>query len=160
PGMLENLTSLAVRVDAFPPRQGNSVLIYHETQDAFAGLLDAIAAARDHVHLEFFIIRADETGARLIELLRSKAAGGVEVRLLYDAMGCVHLPRRFFDTLRSAGGEPVVFLPLNPLRSRVQIHLRNHRKIAVIDGRTGFTGGMNVGNEYLHKSSRFPYWRD
>src|SRR5262249_36065710 len=142
------------------PRSGNAVLLYHETTDAFSGLLQAIEAARDHIHLEFFIIRSDETGTALIELLARKAAQGVEVRLLYDAMGCVHLKRRFFDVLRQAAGRPVVFLPLNPLRSRVQIHLRNHRKIAVIDGRIGFTGAMNIGNEYLHQGGRFPYWRD
>lgn len=159
-GLLDNLSDLATRVNAFPLRQRNAVTFYHETTEAFAALLAAIEAARDHVHLEFFIFRSDATGMRLIELLGRKAADGVEIRLLYDAMGCMHLKRNCFEPLVRAGGQVVAFLPLNLWRSRIQVHLRNHRKIVIVDGKVGFTGGMNIGDEYLHQSERFGYWRD
>src|SRR5439155_3912591 len=100
------------------------------------------------------------TTARLIGLLAEKARAGVEVRLLYDAMGSVHLKGRTLRPLSEAGGLATAFLPLNPLRSRIQVNLRNHRKVVVIDGRVGFTGGMNVGDEYLGLCAEFGYWRD
>ncbi len=155
-----HLGELAERVEAYPMKAGNAVTVYHETEHAFAALLDAIGQARHYVHLEYFILRSDATGERLLELLARKAKEGVEVRLLYDAMGCLHLRRRSLRPLREAGGQTAAFLPLNPLHSLVRINLRNHRKITVVDGRIGFTGGMNIGDEYLGKSPRLGYWRD
>ena len=155
-----DLGQIACRVRAFPVSPGNAVALYHDTQDAFAALFEAIRHARHHVHLEFFIFRSDPTTDALIALLASRAREGVEVRLLYDAMGSVGLASRTLRPLWKAGGKATAFLPLNPLRSRVQVNLRNHRKVVVVDGHVGFTGGMNVGDEYLGKSERFGYWRD
>jgi cardiolipin synthase len=155
-----DLGRLAQRVKAFPPVSGNAVTLYPETQPAFDGLLEAVAAARGHVHLEYFIVRADRTGGQLLDLLTQKAKEGVEVRLLFDAMGSLHLPRQALRPLQEAGGQTAAFLPLNPLRSLVRVNLRNHRKITVIDGRTAFTGGMNIGDEYLGKNPHLGYWRD
>jgi cardiolipin synthase len=151
---------LALKVDAFPVSPGNAVTPYSDTTEAFAALLAAIEAAKHHVHLEFFIFRPDATGRKLLDLLARKAGEGVEVRLLYDSMGTRQLSWRLLRPLQQAGGEFSSFLPLNPLRSRMQVNLRNHRKIAVIDGRVGFTGGMNIGDEYLGKDGWFGYWRD
>jgi cardiolipin synthase len=159
PGDPDDLARLAVRVRAFPPVAGNAVTAYRETNAAFSDLLDAIGQARHHVHLEYFILRDDESGNRLLALLAEKAKEGVEVRLVYDAMGCVHLPRRALRPLEEAGGRVAAFLPLNPLRSLIRVSLRNHRKITVVDGRVAFTGGMNIGDEYLGKG-RLGYWRD
>jgi cardiolipin synthase len=155
-----NLGEVGCRVQAFPVSDGNAVTLYHDTCGAFDALLGAIAAARHHVHLEFYIIRNDATAGRLIKLLAEKARAGVEVRLLYDAMGSVNLRRRTLRPLWQGGGRATAFLPLNPLRSRIQVNLRNHRKIAVIDGRTAFIGGMNIGDEYLGLCDGFGYWRD
>jgi cardiolipin synthase len=155
-----DLGRLAQRLRAFPPAPGNAVTLYPETETAFEALLAAIESARDHVHLEYFILRSDETGERLVSLLARKAKDGVEVRLLFDAMGCLHLPRRALEPLQQAGGRTAAFLPLNPVRSLVRFNLRNHRKITVVDGRVAFTGGMNIGDEYLGKSRRLGYWRD
>jgi cardiolipin synthase len=82
------------------------------------------------------------------------------VRLLYDAMGTHRLRRRLLRELRHAGGKWSVFLPINPLRRRIQINMRNHRKIMVVDGQVAFTGGQNIGNEYQCRSPRFGHWRD
>ena len=154
------LDELAVRLGAFPPRTGNRVELYHDTDTAFAALCDAIENAEHHVHLEFFIIHPDSTGKHILELLEKKARQGVEVRLLYDAIGSRWLWSWILRPLRKAGGRCAAFLSFNLLRRRIQVNLRNHRKIAVIDGRIGFTGGMNLGDEYLHKDPRFGYWRD
>jgi cardiolipin synthase len=154
------LGRVALRVGAFPLSPGNRVTLYNDTEAAFHALLDEIGEAKDHAHLEFFIFRWDSVGEQLVRTLAQKAREGVQVRLLYDDMGCVRLDKRFFWPLQRAGGRVSPFLPLNPLRSRIQINLRNHRKIVVIDGKVGFTGGMNIGDEYLGKNAYFGYWRD
>ncbi len=154
------LARLARRFQAFPPRAGNAVTLYSDTADALAALMTDIERAQHHVHLEFFIFRSDQTGLRVLDLLTQKAKQGVKVRLLYDAMGSVQLRQRSLAPLREAGGRAFAFLPLNPLRSRIQINLRNHRKIAVVDGRVAYTGGMNIGDEYLGRGAKFNWWRD
>jgi cardiolipin synthase len=154
------LARVALAVNAFPVCGGNAVTLYHDTTEAFAGMLAAVRAARHHVHVEFFILRSDATAARLVEVLAERAKAGVEVRLLYDSVGGLFLRRRVLRPLLLAGGKVRTSLPVNPLRSWVQVNLRNHRKIVVIDGAVGFTGGMNVGDEYLGLSRRFGHWRD
>jgi cardiolipin synthase len=151
-------TALAVK--AFPVSPGNRLTLYAETEVAFEALLKAIREATHHIHLEYFILHSDGTGEQFLEALTERAKAGVEVRLLYDAMGSLHLDDRRLRPLREAGGEARAFLPVNPLRSLIQINLRNHRKITVLDGRVGFTGGMNIGDEYLSKNAYFGYWRD
>jgi cardiolipin synthase len=154
------LGQLASRVRAFPVSHGNAVTFYDDTHPAYDALLTAVEAARHHINLEYFIFRPDETGRRLLEVLTAKAKAGVQVRLLYDSVGTRNLGRRALQPLRDAGGKVAAFLPINPIRSRLRINLRNHRKIVVVDGAVGFTGGMNIGDEYLGKSPRFGYWRD
>jgi cardiolipin synthase len=154
------LARLAQAVQAFPVSPGNTLTSYSDTQQAFTALLDQIAAARHHVHLQFFILRSDATGRLLIELLAERARSGVEVRLLYDSVGSLFFNGKLLRPLREAGGRVGEFLPVNPLRSWIQVNLRNHRKITIVDGRVGFLGGMNVGDEYLGRSRYFGYWRD
>jgi len=154
------LGELALQVNAFPVSPGNAVTLYDDTQKAFDALLEAIAAARHHVHLEFFIIRGDSTGQRVVDLLAEKVRQGVQVRLLYDAVGGFHLRRRVLRPLRDAGAKIDTFLPVTLAPFRFRVNLRNHRKITVVDGKVGFTGGMNIGDEYLGKSAYFGYWRD
>jgi cardiolipin synthase len=156
----QDLGALAARLGAFPVSVGNEVTLYHDTEVKFRELFDAIKDARHHIHLEYFIIRCDPTGQRLMDLLVERAKAGVQVRVLYDAMGSRRLPRRFIHPLRRAGGKAHAFLPLDLLRRRVQVNLRNHRKIVVVDGQIGFTGGVNIGDEYLGKCKPFDYWRD
>jgi cardiolipin synthase len=154
------LGRLARRLGAFPVTSGNQVTFYHEGQSAFAAMLEAIESAQHHIHLETFIFQPDATGKLFLDALTRQARKGVEVRLLYDAMGTRHLRRRLLQPLRDAGGQWSVFLPVNPFRRRIQVNMRNHRKILIVDGRIGFTGGMNVGDEYQGKVARFGFWRD
>jgi cardiolipin synthase len=156
----EGMARLAGRFGAFPVTPGNQVDVYHDGRPAIAAMLEAMSAAKHHIHLEVFIFQPDTIGRQVLDLLTQKAREGVEVRLLYDAMGSHRLHRRFLRHLRAAGGQGSVFLPINLLRRRIQINMRNHRKLLVVDGQIGFTGGLNIGDEYLGKVARYGYWRD
>lgn len=141
-------------------RDGNTVQVFEYGEAAFDAIFAAIEAARDHVHIEKFIFRHDDLGKHLVDLLIKKIKDGVEVRVLIDAFGSLGawtLVRR----LRNAGGRAEVFMPLLPLYKRFTPNLRNHRKIVVCDGHTGFFGGLNIGDEYLGAPKyRSEHWCD
>ncbi len=154
------LMALACRIAETRPTWGNAVEIITDTNHAYGLQEQAIRNAKNHIHLEYYIFQPDETGRRFRELLIAKAREGVRVRFLYDAVGSLRLGRRFLRPMRDAGIRVERFLPVNPLRRRWVFNLRNHRKILVVDGEVGFTGGVNVGNEYIGQTSQFGYWRD
>lgn len=147
------------RAGGSPPSDGNSLKHYEDGVAAFRDKFDAIRAATRHVHVEYFILQDDATGRELVALLAEKARQGVEVRLLVDDIGSRHSPR-MLEGLRRAGGRAAAFLPARLIRTTFNFGLRNHRKILVCDGKVGFVGGMNVGDEYLGKSKEFGFWRD
>jgi len=136
------------------------VAVFHDGPPAFEAMRSAIASARHHIHMEFFIYQPDSVGCEMLKLLEEKARQGVQIRLLYDAMGSRRMHRRLLSSLVKAGGRCSVFLPLNLLRRRIQVNMRNHRKLMVVDGQVGFIGGLNIGDEYLGRVARFGYWRD
>ncbi len=157
PPALDKFVRLATRInDREPPTTGNGVEIYHDrAADSWHALLDAVAGARHHVHVEYFIFHADTTGRELAELLLKKAREGVRCRLLLDYMGSWRLPGGFAQELRAGGVEVVYYMPPLPWlgqRWRLRVNLRNHRKMVVIDGRVAFTGSQNIGDEYLNAS--------
>lgn len=154
------ITHLAQRLGAFPPSDGNAITHYAEGVAAFAAKEAAIASATDHIYAEYFIWEPDATGQKFLALLAAKAAEGVRVCLLYDAIGSYTLREKHLRPLHEAGGLTHPFLPLSLWRRRVQITLRNHRKLLMVDGRVGFMGGMNMGDEYIHQGKRKRYWRD
>lgn len=158
--LVGSMQRLADRLGASPVTTGNQVDFYHDGLIAFDAMLEAIGAAKHHIHLEFFIFQPDELGERFLQALAAKARAGVEVRLLYDAMGSHSLPWRLLQPLAQATGKVSVFLPINPLRRRLQVNMRNHRKILVVDGTVAFVGGLNIGDEYMGKNAYFGYWRD
>ena len=134
----------------------NQISLYHDANEAFEALLKDIAAAKDFVHIQYYIFRHDSTGKRLIAALAEKAKQGLEVRLLIDGIGNFANRRSLYKPLTDAGGQLGLFLPPHFIR----INFRNHRKIAVMDGTVGHIGGMNIGDEYLGLSKRFGNWRD
>ncbi|MGO0060124.1 cardiolipin synthase [Brevibacillus fluminis] len=138
----------------------NKVDIFTDGNDKFAQLLQDIEAAQDHIHMLYYIVRDDELGRRILNALTKKAREGVAVRFLYDDIGSSHLSRHFFDELRKAGGEAVPFFPSKIPYINPRINYRNHRKIVVIDGKVGYVGGFNIGNEYLGLDPYLGYWRD
>ena len=160
PPRWEKLARLGHHSDGFPVTGGNAITFYHEGRAAYDAMLEAIRSARDHIHIQFFIFHSDESGMRFIDALCDCARRGVEVRFLYDSVGSYTLSSKLLRRLAQAGGRWSAFLPIfNPLY-RFRVNLRNHRKILVVDGRIGFTGGLNIGNEYLGLSPKFGPWRD
>lgn len=131
---------------------GNRVELLSEDATAFGRIEAALEGATRAVWAEYYLVRNDETGHRFLSLLASAAARGVDVKLLYDAVGSMGLDRRRLAAIRAAGGRAEPFLPVNPLRRRWAVHLRNHRKLVVVDDEVAFTGGMNVGDEYSGRS--------
>ena len=126
----------------------------------FPKLMEEIEQATDFIFLQFFIIRTDKTGRLIYDLLAKKAREGVEVKLLYDALGSVFLNRHVLREMENAG---VSIHAIDRIRFGffdTRVNYRNHRKVVVIDGRIGFLGGMNLANEYWNKSRRFPPFRD
>lgn len=122
-------------------------------------LLQAIAAARSHVHIQFYIFEDDDFGNAVMSALVAKAAEGVEVRLIYDGVGCFSVKSSFFNRLRAAGGCVAPFLKVHfPLLTN-KVNYRNHRKLVVVDGSLAFIGGCNIADRYLHGINGGE-WRD
>ncbi|KYH35069.1 cardiolipin synthase [Clostridium tepidiprofundi DSM 19306] len=140
--------------------QNNNVKIFTNGEEKFNELIRHIRNAENHIHMVYYILKSDSIGTKIINELTRKAEKGIEVRLLYDAMGGRKLPKHFFDKLKRAGGKVACFFPSILPHINTRINYRNHRKIAVIDGKVGFVGGINIGDEYLGKSKKFGYWRD
>ncbi|GLV13854.1 major cardiolipin synthase ClsA [Alicyclobacillus hesperidum] len=140
--------------------QDNGVQVFTNGKDKFEALLADIARAQDHIHLEYYIFRPDGLGERLVAALAERAKAGVEVRLLYDAVGCAWTPKSFFRRLEAAGGQVAAFFPSRIPYINLRMNNRNHRKVVVIDGKIAYVGGFNVGDEYLGRVERFGFWRD
>lgn len=147
------------RLCGMPVQAGNQVRTLVDGSATFEAIFEAIAAARDYVIVQFFIIRDDALGARLRELLCERAAAGVRVHLLYDGIGSHDLPHRYVNALR-AGGVEVQKFATGRFINRFQLNFRNHRKLVVVDGARAFVGGHNVGVEYLGQKPPLAPWRD
>ncbi|MEX1367971.1 MAG: phospholipase D-like domain-containing protein [Nannocystaceae bacterium] len=156
------LVHLALRSAAAPLRRGEAVDLLPTPQQAFDAFADAIDSATRSIHCEFYIWRDDDSARRITQMLAERAAEGIKVRVLYDHLGSLGLPRSHFDELREAGGSVAVFGRLKiPLRlGGVRFNFRNHRKILTVDGRLGFLGGINIGDEYLMNQTGPIPWRD
>ncbi|MGB5944748.1 cardiolipin synthase [Paenisporosarcina sp.] len=140
--------------------QDNALTIYNDGEKKFAALLDDLELAKDHIHIQYYIFRLDGLGSRIYDMLIRKAKQGVKVRLLFDDMGSRSLRKRHFKKLMDLGGEVEAFFPSIMPLVNPRLNYRNHRKIVVIDGRVGYIGGFNVGDEYLGLDRKFGYWRD
>jgi cardiolipin synthase A/B len=140
--------------------QDNEVEVVTDGQAKFSKLLERIEGARDHIHLMYYIFRADRLGREIAEALARKAEAGVKVRVLLDAVGSPIFHRKFWRRLRKAGGEVAFFFPSRIPFLNIRVNYRNHRKLVIIDGEYGFIGGFNVGDEYVGRDKRLGYWRD
>lgn len=139
----------------------NAAETFTDGNDMFSRLVDDLMAAKSHIHLLFYIFRADALGRRIVSTLADRARQGVKVRLIYDSVGSLLSFDPMFNELKNAGGEVRAFSPIfSTLSSHLRLNYRNHRKIVVIDGRIGYVGGMNVGLEYMGRDSRLRPWRD
>ena len=122
-------------------------------------LLQAIGAAKSHIHIDTYIIEDDALGMFIADALIDKAKQGVEVRLIYDDVGCWRVPNSFFERMRDAGIDVHAFMPVRFPAFTSKVNYRNHRKLCVIDGKVGFIGGMNLALRYV-KGRGSRAWRD
>ncbi len=141
-------------------RPGNQIEPLCGGGEVFPAMLAAIASARRQVHLETYILRDDGTGRRFLAALVERARAGVSVRLLYDAVGSFELSAAFVDALRVGGVRVAEYHPLAPWRPRSGMNQRDHMKILVVDGEVGFTGGINIGDEYAPLEAGGGGWYD
>ncbi|MBO5181799.1 MAG: cardiolipin synthase [Paraprevotella sp.] len=138
----------------------NRTDVFMSGGEMFAELLKDIQAARHHVHVESYIIEDDEVGRSLSDALIAKVREGVQVRLIYDDVGCWNVPSSFFRKMREAGVEVRAFLPVRFAKFTPRVNFRNHRKIVVVDGVVGYVGGMNLARRYVTGDAGKPVWRD
>lgn len=138
----------------------NDIRIYTDGKEKFRALMYEMEHARHYIHLQYYIIKRDELWKEIEKILVRKVKQGVEVRVLFDSMGCRSMHNSDWERLEAAGIQVAEFFPAVLGNLQLRANYRNHRKIAVIDGRIGFVGGFNIGREYLGKDKKFGYWRD
>lgn len=138
----------------------NDVDIFTDGNDKFEALLEDLEQAKSFIHLEYYIIKKDELFERIVEVLERKVAQGVEVRVLFDAMGSRTVRHSYWKQLRKKGIRTAEFFPAILGRFQLRINYRNHRKIVVIDNKVAYVGGFNVGKEYIDRDPKFGHWRD
>lgn len=138
----------------------NTVDILNNGEETFKSILLAISKARKYIHLEYYIIEKGELWNRLKTLLIKKAREGVEVRIIFDDVGSWTLPKKDIKEMRIVGIQIYPFLPVRMPLFTNKVNYRNHRKIVVVDGETGFIGGLNFADRYLHGLPDIGIWRD
>jgi cardiolipin synthase len=148
------------RLARIPITRGNDVQLLVDGAATFEAMFAAIASARSYVLAQFYIVRDDRLGRDFQAALIARARAGAKVFLLYDEIGSLSLSGSYLDALRAAGVQVSGFRTTRGRRNRFQLNFRNHRKVVVVDGRTAFTGGLNVGDEYLGRDPAVGHWRD
>lgn len=144
----------------YPTAKNTTVRYYRVGEEMYADILPELEKAEKFIFLEYFIIRPGEMWDGVLEILKRKAAAGVDVRIIYDDMGCIDiLPANYNATLEGWGIRTMAFNRFVPAVSLV-MNNRDHRKITVIDGKVGFTGGINISDEYINVKERFGHWKD
>ncbi len=144
----------------FPLYRNSKTKYYPSGEAMFADMIGAMERAEEFIFLEYFIIDEGIMLKTIVEILERKVKEGVIVRLIYDDVGCIKtLPRHFSKNLKKMGIECAAFNPFRPILSTILNH-RDHRKILVVDGQVGFTGGINIADEYINQKERFGYWKD
>jgi cardiolipin synthase len=142
---------------------GNRVTLLHDGEQAFPAMLEAIAKAERDILLEMYWFASDRVGRQFADALVAKAEAGVKVRVIYDAIGSIQSDGRMFARLRAAGCEVEEYNPIAPWRARFRIGVvnnRDHRKLLIVDRQVGFTGGVNLGDEWAPEGTGGAGWRD
>jgi cardiolipin synthase len=155
-----NLFELLSTMTPFAIKAGNHTEILTNGEATFEAILKSLSEARHHIHMDYYTIRDDSIGRRFLNMLIRKAREGVEVRIVYDGIGSLHISENFLKDLHNAGVQTSCFLPPRFAFYERRLNYRNHRKIVVVDGLVGFLGGINIGDEYLGKDKRLGFWRD
>lgn len=138
----------------------NDIDIYIDGNEKFDALIEDIRNAEHFIHIQYYIIRNDVLFNRIKDELVEKVKQGVEVRLLFDGMGCKSVNHKYWKKLNKLGIQTAEFFPAFLRHLHLRINYRNHRKIVIIDNKIGYVGGFNIGKEYIGLAKRFGYWRD
>lgn len=146
--------------DLSPLSIKNKVSILRNGEEKFPEVMASLAKAKHHIHIEYYIFDNDSIGGPLSDLLIEKVKEGVEVRILVDGVGSLSLKKSYFTKMRNGGILIEEFMPVLFPSFTSKINYRDHRKIIVIDGETGFTGGINLDDRYINQSRNQLYWRD
>lgn len=153
------LIDLFINQNLALPFKDNLVDICTDGYQFISELMEDIGRAKDHIHIDMYIFAEDSLGTMVADALIDKASQGVEVRLIYDDVGCWNVHHRFFERMREAGIEVRSFMPVHFPSFTSKVNYRNHRKIIVIDGTVGYIGGMNIAQRYVKGTGNQP-WRD
>ncbi|MBO5176879.1 MAG: cardiolipin synthase [Lachnospiraceae bacterium] len=144
----------------YPAYRNTESYYYKSGEECYPILLEELRKAKHFIFMEYFIVEEANMWDGILTILKQKAAEGVEVRFMYDDMGCVALlPYKYYKKLEEYGIKSVAFNPVIPFFSLVMNH-RDHRKMTIIDGNVGFMGGWNLADEYINVKNRFGYWKD
>ena len=161
PDKFQSLVRLFTNQSLALPFKDNEAEFYTDGYQFFPALLQSISRARHHIHLETYIFDDDPLGRLIADALIQKAKEGVEIRVIYDDVGCWRVPSAFFERMKKAGIDVCAFMPVKFPAFTSKVNYRNHRKVCVIDGIEGFTGGMNIALRYVKgmRNGTLP-WRD
>lgn len=146
-------------IERTPLCRGNDVSFYLSGEEKFAALFEDIKNAKDNIHVEYYAFFSDKIGTIFRDHLIDKAKQGIEVKLIYDPWGG-HTKSSFFKPLEEAGGQVIPFITARDIIRNTRLNYHLHRKVVVIDGYIGWTGGFNVGDQYIYGSEKFGFWRD
>ena len=162
PSIAENrdIITLLLNNNKSPLTLRNRVKVLNNGKETFSAIIEALRSATSSIHMEYYIFENDRIGKRIANILMEKAREGVEVRFIYDDVGSWGLSRTFLSRLRKAGVEVGCFMPVAFPWLTSRINYRNHRKIVVVDGKVGFTGGINIAERYLRRGGKAGLWRD
>ena len=138
----------------------NDVDFFTDGREKYSALAEDLRKAEHFIHIQYYIIKNDVLFQQIKDILIEKAAEGVEVRVLFDAMGCRSVNHKFWKELNSKGVMTAEFFPAILRRLQLRINYRNHRKIVVIDNKVAYVGGFNIGKEYVDLDKKFGHWRD
>ncbi|MBC1399332.1 cardiolipin synthase [Listeria fleischmannii] len=142
------------------PVNGNKLTLLTNGEETFPAIIEALKKAQNHIHIQYYIYKSDAIGQEIRDILIERANAGVEVRFMYDDWGSAKLSEHFLEPMHKAGIKIHAFDPIRSIWVARTANLRNHRKIIVIDGEIGFTGGLNIGEEYRSNTPDFVVWRD
>ena len=156
----DELAAMLLKDLQSPLTRHNRVKLLLNGEEKFPELMQCLSEAKHHIHMEYYIYEQDGIGTAIIELLIKKAKEGIQVRFIYDDFGSPTIRRKIEKRMREAGIEIYPFSKVHFYLLANRINYRNHRKIVIIDGQTGFTGGINVSSKYINNKSNQLYWRD
>lgn len=164
--LMEDDQSMAIQSEyiwkysRYPVHENTSAEYFQVGDDMFPVLVRELKQAKKYIFIEYFIINDGVMWQTILNILEKKAAEGVDVRLIYDGFGCLTtLPHKYYEELQKKGIKCQVFNPFRPILNIIQNN-RDHRKLCIIDGWVGFTGGINLADEYINQKARFGHWKD